>query len=78
MNRNVRQFYNQIVCMKTMMIQNISEGNLSKEDYISMIEGHISRDKILFEYFKKINDERKKNIIFERIKIMNEELKELK
>ena len=78
MNRNVRQFYNQIVCMKTMMIQNISEGNLSKEDYIKMIEGHLQRDKILFEYFKKINDEKKKNIIFERIKIMNEELKELK
>ena len=78
MSKNVRLFYNQIECYKKMIIEQINNGNLSKENYISLIEGYISRDKMLFDYFNKINDESKKKIIIERVKIMESEIKELK
>lgn len=65
-------------CKIKMMQQQMGDGDVSPQDYYNLLNQQITHDKSLFYYFKQEKDLENAKLVAGRIKLMNEEIEELK
>ena len=65
-------------CKIKMMQQQMGDGDVSPQDYCNLLNQQIIHDQSLFAYFKQEKDIEKAKLVAMRIKLMNEEMAELK
>ena len=65
-------------CKIKMFQQQMGDGDVTPQDYYKLLNQQIIHDKALFTYFKQEKDIEKAKLVAIRIKLMNEEIEELK
>lgn len=56
----------------------MGDGTISPADYMELMKGQLEHDQLLGLYMKQNNEEAKYNIIMVRIKLIKQEIEELK
>jgi hypothetical protein len=72
----LRSSFIALKCRYNTMKNQIEEGDISLQNYINILNGQITKDKRLANYFKQEGEKDKLLILVERIKIMMTELEE--
>ena len=65
-------------CKIKMFQQQMGDGEVTPQDYYNLLNQQLTHDKALFTYFKQEKDLEKAKLVAIRIKLMNEEIEELK
>ena len=65
-------------CKIKMFQQQMGDGDVSPQDYYNLLTQQITHDQTLFAYLKQENEIEKAKLVAIRIKLMNEEITELK
>ena len=76
--REILQKKIKMSCKIKMMQQQMGDGEVSPQDYYNLLTQQLFHDKALFSYFKQEKDLEKAKLVAIRIKLMNEEMAELK
>jgi hypothetical protein len=67
-----------ISCKIKLMEQQMGEGDVSPQDYYNLLDQQLIHDKALFAFFKQEKDLEKAKLVAMRVKLLNEEMEELK
>ena len=65
-------------CKKKQIEAGMGDGTISPADYMELMKGQLEHDQLLGLYMKQNNEEAKYNIIMVRIKLIKQEIEELK
>ena len=65
-------------CKIKMFQQQMGDGDVTPQDYYTLLSQQLIHDKNLFTYFKQENEIEKAKLVAIRLKLMNEEIEELK
>ena len=65
-------------CKIKMFTQQMNDGDVTPQDYYNLLTQQITHDQSLFTYLKQENQIDKAKLVAIRIKLMNEEITELK
>ena len=76
--RDMMQKKIKMSCKIKMFQQQMGDGDVSPQDYYNLLTQQITHDQTLFAYLKQENEIEKAKLVAIRIKLMNEEIAELK
>ena len=76
--RELMQKKIKISCKIKMFQQQMGDGDVTPKDYYNLLAQQLTHDNSLFAYFKQEKDLEKAKLVAIRIKLMNEEIAELK